>query len=87
MLDVFLWLPTREGLVVFDRNYCRVHRIKYEAKENVYYEYTMVFLDQVSNTASRIVFCSTGVYRKTMGKGGVITSFANGLFVAVEALL
>ena len=92
MLDVFLFLPKCEGLVVFDCDYCRVHRIKYEAKEKVYYEYTMVFLDQVRNTAPHYVYCSACVYSASTAQGGVIILFANGLFVnnsfvAIEILL
>ena len=48
MLDVFLWLPRAEGFVVFDDDYCQMHRIRYHQQEKLYYKYTLVFLDQVS---------------------------------------
>ena len=85
MLDVFLWLPTTEGLVVFDDNCCRMHRVRYHQREKLYYKYTLVFLDQVSKRLSPVIYHSLISDRMSIPKDGVRTLFANALPVAIES--
>jgi hypothetical protein len=87
MLDVFLWLPRREGFVVIDRNHCRVSRIGYQPDQNAYYEYTIIYLDQASILVClciRYLFISD---RPLTPQAGATTFFANASSGAIEIII
>ena len=48
MLDVFLWLPGPERQpVVIDPAQCRFQKILFNDSDKTYYQYTLVYMDQV----------------------------------------
>jgi len=50
MLDVLLWLPRSNGqAVVIDPTQSRLQKVIYDEWEKKFYEYTLVYLDQVTS--------------------------------------
>jgi hypothetical protein len=68
MLDIYLWLPRREGFVVIDPNHCRLHRIVLDTDTHQYFEFILIYLEQVSKALPILSSYSplAGLYRPLM---------------------
>ena len=47
MLDIYLWLPRREGSMAFGPLDCRLQQVIYNKDDSSYYEYTLIYMEQV----------------------------------------
>jgi len=50
MLDILLWLPRpKERAVIIDPTHCRLQKVLFNDDDQCYYEYTLIYLDQVTS--------------------------------------
>jgi len=47
LLDIYLWLPRREGFMAFGPLDCRLQQVIYNKDDSSYYEYTLIYMEQV----------------------------------------
>lgn len=53
-LDIDLWLPRPHGPFVIDPLHCRLQQIIVDSKEEVFHQYTLIYLDQVKHFCLRL---------------------------------